>query len=246
MDLSEIENFKKPLYLIACSGGKQPGGTTGPWDVQSSVGGRITADQFGELLKARNRVLHKALADTRLKPRQRATNDGIAHALDLGGPEQSAPYLLAVVRYTGHFYSVPGVKEEVNLLADSGHILIVSALYGLLLPREQIQNYNFSIGSAYACCTWRDLVPGMVGHIIEQNGYDVVVALLAGNYLNVMRDLPQIVKVPCFKMQVAQYPGGNAYGVCSGLGHALLNIRQGVPLPLEYKCEIAKCNSSTT
>lgn len=238
MDLSEIENYRKPLFLIACSGGKQSGGTTGLWDVRSSVGGRLTADQFGELLKARNRVYHKALADTKLKPRQRSTNGCIVDAPDLGGPEQSAQYLPAAERYTGHFYSVPGVKEEVNLLADGGNILIISALFGILLPREQIQNYNFPIGKHYSLSTWRDLVPRLFRHIVKQNGYDSVVALLAGDYLRVIRGLSSLVNVPCFKVQLIKYPGANSPGVCSGLGHAFLNIRKGIPPPEDYECAI--------
>lgn len=238
MDLSKIKSFTKPLFLIACSGSKQASGRTVLWDIRSSVGERLTANQFDELLKARNRVFHKALSDTNLKPRQRATNVGIVHALDLGGPKQTALYLPAAVRYTGHFYSVLGVKEEVNSLADGGNILIVSALYGLLMPSEQIQNYNFPIGKHYAFSTWRDLVPRLLKRIAEQNGHDSVVALLAGDYLRGLRDLAGLVNVPCFKIKALKYPGANSRGVCSCLGHALINIQKGIPVPEDYECEI--------
>jgi len=235
----ELNKFKNPLFLVACSGLKQPGGQNQPWPVPESIGPLLTAPLFDDLLQARQNVYGQVLNDNRLTPRQIEINAGISNAHDLNGTVANASYLSARTRYQGFFYRVPGVTDVINDLARNNSILIISALYGLLRPCEFIQNYNFPINRPYAQNTWVDIVPRLIAHIVTTCKHDSIVALLAGAYLNVIQAVPAYVApIPCFRVVVNEYPGGNAFGVCSGLGHAMMHIVRGVPIPADYDCQL--------
>ncbi|MCK5604030.1 peroxide stress protein YaaA [Candidatus Pacearchaeota archaeon] len=51
----------------------------------------------------------------------------------------------AIDRYDGRFYKTLGEKGKEKLLRSQHHVLILSGLYGLVTPREQIQLYSCPI-----------------------------------------------------------------------------------------------------
>ncbi|HNQ29208.1 MAG TPA: peroxide stress protein YaaA [Methanolinea sp.] len=77
---------------------------------------------------------------------QHPLNLGLRRGEDFNG-KANARYLPAIDRYTGGFYAGKGsdgktyeLKSSLN--HSSHHLLIISGLYGLLLPEEQIQLYE--------------------------------------------------------------------------------------------------------
>jgi hypothetical protein len=77
--------------------------------------------------------------------REMPYNADLMDGTDLGGQTQTGRYLPALQRYDGRFYRELGTTaaERVDLAAKmKHHLLIVSGLYGLLLPAELIQCYS--------------------------------------------------------------------------------------------------------
>lgn len=142
------------LFISICSGQKNPGGTTG-YNKVSSIVTKLRPETQNRLLALRDTIR------SRLKNLEfdgfniDDENDNLQKAEDFNGnPSETAQYLPAIERYNGRFYnshSGLGVKNKNNqsgkdLIASKGyHLLILSALYGIVESAEPIQFYSCPI-----------------------------------------------------------------------------------------------------
>ncbi len=133
------------LILIICSNNKQKGGI-GEYYPELSITSCLPDEYATSLTEGRARIL-------RLIMKGGLTRDGVPIAelprnrqlvkgVEFGGASQEALYLPAGERYRGSFYAQLGPNGPNLLMKSRYHILILSGLYGLVLPSEPIQNYS--------------------------------------------------------------------------------------------------------
>lgn len=74
--------------------------------------------------------------------KDRSSNQSLAAGPDLGGREQLPVYLKARERYQGRLFSLM-IDDDWAKIKELGYnVLILSGMYGWLLPDEMIQNYD--------------------------------------------------------------------------------------------------------
>ena len=82
-------------------------------------------------------------------------NHGLTNGSDFGG-RRTAAYLPAIDRYQGRFFQALGEAGKRKVREGKYVTVIVSGLYGLVLPSEGIQLYSCSLGSEVAETWERD------------------------------------------------------------------------------------------
>lgn len=137
-----------PLLVVICSFGKNPGGTQGYYP--NGSGPASLDDQDRHALLDRRHLVYDQFADGTIlwdhsDEREHMYNEHLVCGPDLGGTDTSAVYMPAVDRYDGRFYM--GLdKGSRDRLSDPGmRTLIISGLYGLLEPNEQVQCYSIPV-----------------------------------------------------------------------------------------------------
>ena len=129
------------MILIPPSEGKRAGGDGAP--IEASAQTREVLRRYGRardhapLLGVRGAALEKALE----------TNRRVL----------SAPTMPAVERYTGVLYEAldyPSMSERARAFCDA-NVRIVSALFGLLAPRDSIPDYKLKIEKLESWKTWK-------------------------------------------------------------------------------------------
>lgn len=99
--------------------------------------------------------------------------------------------LSALDRYNGHLYnSSPGFKNIIKEAYSKNniHILIISAVYGILTPSERIHNYEKQMDAMY----WRHHgLPKIIEEYIEQNNITHVYGFFSRttNYIKIMKSV---------------------------------------------------------
>lgn len=91
-----------------------------------------------------NLIKNGTLVDALRQQGRRAThamNRNLVLGPDLGGEDANGTYLMAKDRYEGQFY-YPVANYWDKILSNDHHILIISGLYGILLPTDPIQRYS--------------------------------------------------------------------------------------------------------
>jgi cytoplasmic iron level regulating protein YaaA (DUF328/UPF0246 family) len=142
------------LFLIICSNTKEEGGSRTDYDRDSRIWGSLAQESEGvaqDLYRARSYV-RNLISQSNEARRDGRPLKALRFNQNLkDGPDFSARginpvggYLPAVQRYDGRFFKALGKSEErLSLLTQTNHhVLIVSGLYGLLLPEETIQLYS--------------------------------------------------------------------------------------------------------
>src|SRR3989304_7321142 len=128
----------KDLFVICCSDTKNPYGESGYSDKKAAF--NLIQEYRKALLHKRAEVLKMLLPlkDVKKNP----YNYRLIEGPDLNGDKTGGEYLPAYQRYKGRFYMQ--ISENTwDTLKDN--ILIISGLYGLVHPQEQIQCYSLSI-----------------------------------------------------------------------------------------------------
>lgn len=142
------------LFISICSGQKKPGGITG-YNKASSIVIKLRPETQNRLLALRD-IIRSRLKNLEFDGfRIDDENDNLQKTEDFNGsPSNNAKYLPAIERYNGRFYnsfSGLGVRNKDNqsgkdLIASKGyHLLILSALYGIVESHEPIQFYSCPI-----------------------------------------------------------------------------------------------------
>lgn len=159
------------LLIIPCCAAKTPGGShlQGGADPLSEF---VSPQAYSAMLGARASVLKMVKGDARYLSEKYQKNGSIQEGADLDGTNPAGLYSMALSRYTGKLYSVPGFKQTVEKLirsADSPKIIILSALYGPLHPFSEIQDYNLMMGDAPARA-WNSAFPPFLEDYVRRNG----------------------------------------------------------------------------
>ena len=136
----------KILIITICSNSKLKGGSPYKKNIPSICS--ILPFHTQSLLKRRGEVLDLLLGGeaerNHYKLKNMQLNSDLVKGPDFGG-NSSAKYLHAAERYTGRFYKEFHYKNSELLLNTSHHILILSGLYGIILPEELIQAYSCNL-----------------------------------------------------------------------------------------------------
>lgn len=147
--------MKETLLLIPPSEGKTPGGTGKPIRPTRSMEEMISRldayeGDWGRLLGVKGNALDAAVEANRTV--------------------RTAPTLPAIERYSGVVYDGIGyetLEKEARAWFDV-HVRIVSALFGLLKPKDRIPNYKLKIEKLDAASFWKPLHEKALKH------YDVI------------------------------------------------------------------------
>jgi pimeloyl-ACP methyl ester carboxylesterase len=145
------------LVLLACSHTKREGGNAYEGEPLAWLRDRKVRQ---DILAMRN-LVYTLLRDADLEDNMerggnrshQPANQHLLHGLDLGGVEQpEAQYLPAYKRYNGRIYQSITPEGWNSYLANQDEIkvLIMSGLYGLIEPTENIQNYDVHLTDTHA------------------------------------------------------------------------------------------------
>lgn len=98
-------------------------------------------------------------------------NKNLVLGPDLGGDDSGGKYLPAIERYQGRFFLALGDDGKLSLMDSAHHFLILSGLYGILIPLESIQLYSCPLRSEIAV-KWKqkDLLTEILISYIKDNG----------------------------------------------------------------------------
>ncbi|MDD8019993.1 MAG: peroxide stress protein YaaA [Acidobacteriota bacterium] len=137
------------LIVTVCSNQK----VQGEYDYDKeapSISKVISFNIAGELIRRRLRVLEiiksGSLSRDGLNLKEMQFNARLFPGPDFGGRSaKPGIYMSAASRYAGRFYTAVKEKNDRILEEAPHHILIISALYGMLLPEELIQVYSCDI-----------------------------------------------------------------------------------------------------
>lgn len=133
------------LIIITCSNTKRTGGVSA-YDGERSILPLLPAEVAEDLIQGRKwafgRLLTGGAKRDAVLVRDLPPNRSLAMGHDLGGEAAGALYRPAAERYAGRLYKELQHDGKQMLLATPHHVLILSGLYGLLIPSEPIQDYQ--------------------------------------------------------------------------------------------------------
>lgn len=223
---------KKVLYIIPCCSAKQHGGQT-MVPAEGRIPGSIAINLRQHLFLSRQNVYRLLAPNALPHVRQDGQDFGVQEPMP-------ADYLCAYARYTGNLYSVQGVTD----LLQQGRIsvAIISALYGLLHPHDYIQDYNLTMNTRGITPIWRKLLPALIDDFAAHENIETIVGLLGKTtgYNRVFGAL-QNRREGCPTFGVNTVLDGHGQGwVSRGLGHALLYLATGAPIPEAFSYEIPR------
>ncbi len=132
---------------------------------------------------------------------------------DVGGHTSSpVPLLPACLRFDGNLYRKVDRAVWERLRGCVGaEVLVVSALYGLLSPREAIRDYRPTMNDLFAPGLrlgrwWSERGLGsLLAEYVERSRAAVVHDFLSGSYARIARQLPSLA--PTLKVERHTYPG---------------------------------------
>lgn len=166
------------LILIPCCAAKAGTGEIGlPTDPLASA---VSPAVYAQLVDTRRVALAQLRSDAPLLTDQFAKNRYLQDGPDLGGHATTGRYLPALERYTGTLYSVPRLRSTLYQRLDAPgvpRVMILSALYGPLLPLSPIQDYNLRMDQMPARVWQRAFMPVLESYVRTQ-GIESIVLLV--------------------------------------------------------------------
>lgn len=170
------------LLLCSCSNRKQSGGESA-YRAENSV-----VEALGErgldLLTARRQVLQHIRGEAKSIQgpalRDLPYNGKLVEGPDLGGTAAGL-YMSAMLHYRGRFYQELDPGEAGTMDSSPHRCLIVSALYGLVAPKELIQRYScHTLDDKEIVRTWSDrLLTSLLLHYVRVFDVRLIIDLLA-------------------------------------------------------------------
>jgi pimeloyl-ACP methyl ester carboxylesterase len=151
---TQQQQLPDQLVLVACSRTKRDEGLA--YSGQP-LGWVPTISLRKELLDKR-RYIYSILRDGKLfdnferggERRHQPGNADLVYGLDLGGSDEAGKYMPARARYTGRLYKKIELDAWENYATQSiARVLIMSGLYGLIEPSEEIQNYDVHLSDTH-------------------------------------------------------------------------------------------------
>jgi len=140
--------MSKVLMLAICSNHKVESSDIVPyqstWRVAEFAPGQLADKLYTARRRVRDLITSDKVARDGKLLRDMPFNSNLMNGPDFEGTDANGSYLPALQRYDGRFYRELGNTKErgSRSLRIKHHLLIVSGLYGLLTPTEQIQCYS--------------------------------------------------------------------------------------------------------
>ena len=172
------------LFLCCCSNRKIPGGDD-RYQTECTMPRLMHEERGRALLEARQNVFQRIHDGARSVQgtllRDLPYNNQLVCGPDLGGRAVGI-YWPAMTRYRGRFYQELDPRESGVLGGSPHHWLIVSALYGLLSPKEPVQMYScHTLDDTGITEIWtRDgLLTSLLLEYVRVSGVKLIVDLMA-------------------------------------------------------------------
>jgi len=201
--MESITKMPNILIIIPCCGSKKQGGHS-KYNSANSIFNYLSPDAQKHLLELRRQLFEYFNIES--------------------GPEIQSPikpstlYLDAFQRYTGTHSQIYGriTRQSWDKLQKSGglNLVIISALYGLLMFNEPIQDYNITmknkIGSSTLKTWWRKNGLGQIlkDYVLNQD-IKVVKNLLSIDYNDAIRGTLQVLKIEHEILDFSQFKSGS-------------------------------------
>jgi len=99
--------------------------------------------------------------------------------------DQSAGKIESIKRYTGQMFKMTKKFAENN----NYNLLIISAKYGLLKPKDKIENYNLRLENEKQAIQLRQKVIPKLREILEKEKYERIIVIMGNLYKIVIEDL---------------------------------------------------------
>lgn len=169
------------LFILSCSNSKEEGGVPS-YNSKSSI---VSLDSgLGRnIIKTRSAIM-ELLTDgsfdrNGIKLIDLEYNNSLRFGVDFGGKDK-ASYLVARKRYIGRLYSQ--ILENVWENRQS-HVLILSGLYGLVLPEEHIQLYSLNVkDNTIISDAWENELASILEMYVNKFDIETVIDLTGDNY----------------------------------------------------------------
>ena len=181
-------NYQKSLFVICCSNHKELVGKDRY--IKISVSSAVSGIRES-LLKRRYEVLELIMYDETLTRSgiplcDLPYNKNLQYGPDFGGNTPGS-YLPAYQRYKGRLYREINRRTWLNL---NNNVVIISGLYGILLPTEDIQLYSLDINDAPQMLDlWNreNFLTTYLINFIKENHFERVINLIADpNYVKLI------------------------------------------------------------
>ncbi len=142
------------LLLIICSNTKTREGESAHAPAGGLTLGVLNGQPADQLFANRERIRTLVKDDSQLSriPYNKSLSSG--PDFTLRGGKAAGLYLPAARRYRGRFYEKLDPDGASLLMSSKHHVLIVSGLYGLLTPNEQIQCYSCNVNDRDEIARW--------------------------------------------------------------------------------------------
>lgn len=237
---------QRKLFLIPCCASKKPGGHSlhaAPDPLENLV----PKAAYSSVLEARKEVLWNLRQNEKYLSGNCEKNRFLERGPDFGGLCSSGLYLPARERYRGMLYSnAPSLSSRNN---PDARILILSALYGPLHPKNPIQNYNLKMSDSPAYKTWKKRFAPFLRCYVLSNGIREIYFFLgkSTHYLKVAEPAAKSLLEENLIDKAIQYcvVKGNSWETPTTHGRLLEKYLKGGQtdeLPENIKaCPIEKC-----
>lgn len=196
------------LFLGICSLNKSSLSSDEPYQREQSIVARLKDPQAVNLLYQTRKasfdlIIQGDLENGGVLLAKHPLNRDLRRGPDFNGTAR-AKYLPAIDRYTGRFYGGKGndgksYDLKTNLNGSPHHLLIISGLYGLLLPQEQIQLYESPLEDRPEIqAIWREdnRLTSLLSAYIRAQGIHLVVNMTGQRAYHELIDWPAIYALP--------------------------------------------------
>ncbi|MBA4420762.1 MAG: hypothetical protein C0391_06415 [Anaerolinea sp.] len=178
------------LFLITCSNNKNEDIGNNRYAIRSSIINSVDSSSGKRLMAGRKHcyriIKNSSSMRNGILLRDFGFNHRLNKGLDLGYENLTGvDYLPAIERYTGRFYASISPNIEFH-----HHVLIVSSLYGLLVPEEYIQIYSLHVtddDNVSKSWSHNDRLTDILINYIQKNNLTHIIDFIADeNYKNLI------------------------------------------------------------
>ena len=143
-----LETKSGILFLSICSLNKNHGGVS-EYNRKKSITHILSNDLSEKLTKTRKKafdyIKEGLISWQKISSKEFEHNQELRYGKEFGGMSSKTKYLPAIKRYNGRFFLALGEDRDELVSKSIHHILLMTGLYGLVLPFEPIQIYSCPI-----------------------------------------------------------------------------------------------------
>lgn len=223
------------LFIFICSNHKAREGESADYATSYAIRNHIPEESAQKLYEVRKKIM-KLIKETDIyrdnkRIAELPLNKHLVHGPDFQfrGLGNVGLYLPASQRYIGRFYQelLPNAREVLG--NTKHHILIVSGLYGLVLPLESIQAYSCNVGDDSKIAerwTNRDTLTIILISYIHQHSVSKVIEFMAVKSYKRLISWEMVrhaVKANVMHAFSRQYAGDSLLSSLGALANEMLN-----------------------